>query len=251
MIVQLPPVLLTSSVVVMDHSVALKSAADRVSFTLESVDKWLDIHPDLRLVICDGSGYDFRGHVTSKHPGREVECLNFVNDKGLIKQYGKGYGEGEIIKHALSRSAYLQDSAWFAKCTGKLWVDNFLHCLSEWNNLFMCKAFFSNVFSLKRTRFEYVDTRFYMANKDAYLKYFSNAHLNVGGERGASIEDRFKEVVLQNGLKHILFASPPAISGVGGEAGKYYNNSAIRQAKEKLRSRLVSMNPLFRDLYHV
>ncbi len=234
----------------MDHSVTLKDPGQRVNYTLDSIDKWLNVSADMRLVICDGSGYDFSEIVKNRFPGRSIECLFFENDKQLVALHGKGYGEGEIIKYALRHSLFLKGADWFAKCTGKLWVDNFPECLKEWNGFFLCKAYFANVFSFKKTEFEYIDTRFYLADKEVYLQYFSQAHLKVGGSYGTSLEDNFKEIVLQNDLKHVLFRSPPVISGMGGGSGKYYRTHLVRRLKESLRSKLVQSNPSFGGMFN-
>jgi hypothetical protein len=234
----------------MDHSVTLKDTDQRVRYTLESIEKWLNLGNDLRLVICDGSGYDFSAILKGRFPARPIECLSFENDKRLVEQHGKGYGEGEIIKYALQHSTLLRRSTWFAKCTAKLWVDNFFECLEEWNRIFLCKAFFSNVFSFKKTKFEYIDTRFYLSDKDVYFKYFSDTHLKVGGVYGTSIEDNFKAIVLENCLQHLLFRSTPVIRGVGGASGKYYRNNRIRRMKEILRSKIVQYNPEFSGLFN-
>ena len=248
---RLAPLLLTSSAIAMDQTVTLKDPEKRIHHTLESIGKWIGICPQIRMVLCDGSGYDFSGIVQRHFPQSRIECLFFENNKELVELYGKGYGEGEIIKYALRHSVFLQEADWFAKCTGKLWVDNFKSCLEEWNDLFLCKAFFANVFSLKKTNFEYIDTRFYLVKKNFYLKYFAETHLKVGGPYGTSIEQNFKAIVLENKLKRILFKSPPVIRGVGGGSGQYYRNKPIRRLKESLRSKIVQSNSSFRDLFNL
>ena len=246
----LPPILLTSSAIAMDHSVTLKDPEQRIHYTLESIEKWMKLGADIRLVVCDGSSYDFSRIVRERFPKRSIECLFFENDKQLVERHGKGYGEGEIIKFALLNSAFLKDADWFAKCTAKLWVDNFLSCVKEWNGSFLCKAYFANVFSFKKTRFEYIDTRFYLVEKNIYMKYFYETHLKVGGSNGTSIEDNFKEIVLQNRLTRVFFRSPPIVRGMGGGSGKYYRNNFIRRLKESLRSRIVQSNPSFRGMFN-
>ncbi len=246
----IPPILLTSSVIAMDHSVTLKDPQQRINYTLESIEKWLNLGQDIRLVVCDGSGYDFSRIVNERFPERPIECLFFENDKQLVARHLRGYGEGEIVKFALLNSVFLRDADWFAKCTAKLWVDNFLSCVEEWNGSFLCKAYFSNVYSFRKTRFEYIDTRFYLVKKQVYLKYFLESHLDVGGSNGTTIEDNFKEVVVRNRLTNFLFNSPPVIRGMGGGSGKYYRNNFIRRLKESLRSRIVQSNPSFRDMFN-
>jgi GH43 family beta-xylosidase len=172
-----------------------------------------------------------------------------MNDASLIEKHGKGYGEGEIIRYALANSVFLRESEWFVKCTAKLWVDNFLTCLKEWNGQFVCKAFFADVFSLKATSLEYVDTRFYMVTKDFYVQNFSNLYVHLGLNDGSSIEGEFLKKLLELNIKGYLFRTTPVISGVGGGSGQYYNTSSLRRMKEVVRSKLVSRSLKFQDLF--
>lgn len=233
----------------MDPSVALKSQESRIFYTLESIGKWGQISPTNKFVICDGSGFDFAPLIREHYPNLSIECIFFMNDPSLIEKHGKGFGEGEIIRYALMNSIFLKESDWFAKCTAKLWVDNFLACAKEWNEQFLCKAFFANTFSFKPTSLEYVDTRFYMITKDFYLRNFSNIYINLGLDDGSSIEGEFLKKLQELNLKNFLFRTSPVISGVGGGSGRYYNTSFLRRVKEVIRSKLVSRNSKFRDLF--
>ena len=246
----LPPVLLTSCVYISDHAVKLTDPTDRINYTLESIEKWLRIAPEIRLVICDNSGFNFSPTVKDKFPHADIECLHFVADKNLVQYHGKGYGEGEIIKYALQESNYLKQADFFAKCTAKLWVENFKECIDEWNGNFLCRGTFSNVFSFKKTCWVHVDTRFYLVSKGFYSKYLLTAHLNLGGTTGMSIEDSFRDVILLNKMKSVIFNTPPVIGGVGGGTGKYFNTKLSKKIKEKLRSSLVQLNLSFRDLFN-
>jgi len=150
----------------------------------------------------------------------------------------------EVVAKAVEEQPIIQVG------TAKLWVENFLECLNEWNGNFLCNVTFSNVFSIKKTYLNHIDTRFYLASKDFYAEYLATAHLNLGGTTGMSIEDSFREVILLNKMKGVIFNTPPVIGGVGGGTGKYYNTKPSKIIKEKLRSKLVKLNPSFRDLFN-
>lgn len=246
----LPPILLTSSVIAMDQTVHLKDEKLRIFHTLESIKKWLDISPKNKYVLCDGSGFDFSLLVAKNFPGANIECIFFNNDPALIEIHGKGFGEGEIIRYALAHSNTLDESQWFAKCTAKLWVDNFLECTKEWNKRFLCQVFFSNVFSFKKSRLEYIDTRFYLADKNFYEAHLSQAHIDIGGASGESIEDRFLEIAARENLNGFIFKNPPVVCGVGGGSGRYYKDSRIRRVKERIRSWIISRNAKFAPLFN-
>ncbi len=245
------PVLLTTCIVPDDSDVLLKAPEQRLFHTLESVGKWLAYQDLVQLVICDGSGYDFSEVLAQQFPGADIELLAFKNNKDMVLRHGKGYGEGEIIKYALQHSRRIAAAGQFAKCTGKLWVDNFRDCIREWRGPFLGKAHFEQVFSLRPTTLAYMDTRFYVSQVAFYQRYFADAHVGIGGPHGISIEDSFKNIVVEQGLQHILFATPPVICGVGGGSGSYYKNNLKRRIKDRIRARLVMANPQHRSLFAV
>lgn len=245
-----PPILLTSSVIAMDTTVLLKDQDLRIYHTIESLKRWGELAPNAKFVICDGSGFDFTDLIKEKLPALDIECLSFLNDAEQVKLRGKGFGEGEIIRYALNHSPSLKGAGWFAKCTAKLWVDNFQDCIKEWNGRFLCKAYFSNVFSFKKTTLEYIDTRFYLADKSFYATHFSDAHLYLMIDSGVGIEEKFLEVVNIKDFKKILFKTSPVVSGVGGGSGRYYNTSMMRRLKEVLRLKLVYLSSKYQALFN-
>lgn len=245
----LPPILLTSCIYISDHAVKLPDPEPRIKYTLESIAKWLQMFPSIRLVVCDNSGFDFT-ELTQKHfANAAIECLHFKADTQKVSYHGKGYGEGEIIRYALENSSILTESTCFAKCTAKLWVENYLECLSQWNGRFVCRLTFKNIFSLKRSCIEHIDTRFYLVDKDFYNKYLLCAHTNLGGNTGVSIEDRYLQIIQENNILNVAFKIPPIVGGVGGGIGKHYNISKSKQLKEKLRYWLASRLPQYSQLF--
>lgn len=245
-----PPILLTSCVIVADPSASLRDENARIGFTVESIEKWLAISPDVCLVICDGSNFDFSRIVHEKFPKANIECLFFENNKEMVRLYGKGYGEGEIVNYALVNSASIKKSDFFAKCTSKLWVENFFECLECWNGTFLCKGFFDHVFSFKKTQFSYIDTRFYFANKSFYQKYLASTYLDVRGNQGHSIEHCFRDVILKEKFKNVLFDVQPVICGVGGGSGTYYKNNLRRKIKEAIRLSMLKRSKSFGFLFN-
>jgi hypothetical protein len=243
-----PPLLLTSSVVPADLSGNLNDPSMRMLHTIESISEWLSIDPHMQIVICDGSGIDFSDTVKINLPSANIECIFFNNDAEQIKIHGKGYGEGEIIRYAMENSRLLKKSEVFIKCTAKLWVENFNQCLLQWNEQFICNAYFANVFSYKKIALKFIDTRFYISRKDFYLNHFSSAH-NQLGNADQSIEDAFLEVISSKKIKHIFFRTPPVICGVGGGSGKYYKSGVIRVLKDRMRNLIVRSTSQFKDLF--
>lgn len=246
------PILLTSSVVAHDTSVRLKDTDERTRLALESVAEWLKMEPAQTLVLCDGSGFDFTDAVQRQFPGARIECLQFENNQEMISQFSRGYGEGEIVRHAVKHSHLIAEADCFAKCTSKLWVENFHRCTEEWNGRFVGKGVFMNAFTpLRKTEFAYIDTRFYIASVGFYQQHFEEAHKRIGMREGKafSLEDSFHEIALEQGLQGILLRRAPVICGVGGGTGVYYRNTSLRRFKEDLRLQVVSRHPRLRSLF--
>ena len=250
------PVLVTSSVVAHDASVRLRDTDERLRLAMESVAEWLKIEPRQPLVLCDGSSFNFTKLVQKAFPKARIECLPFENPQELVRQFGRGYGEGEIVRYALHHSHFISEANCFAKCSSKLWVKNFHECMQWWNGDFLCKGVFLEVFSpLKKTKLHHIDTRFYVASKSFYELHLMDAHQKINVEAGYGLEECFRDVLMQSSIRGVLIPVPPLIQGVGGGTAKYYQNSTRRVLKERLRIALVRSRseflPLFADGNHV
>ncbi|ARV17459.1 hypothetical protein AEP_00499 [Curvibacter sp. AEP1-3] len=244
------PILLTSSVVAHDKEVRLQDPTERARLAMESVQQWRAIAPHNPLVLCDGSGFDFQPMVAKLVSNGPVECLHFQNNVELVQKHGRGFGEGEIVRHAVEHSTLIKSAGCFAKCTSKLWVENFSTCMQSWNGLLLMKGVFDHVFTpRKTTTLAYIDTRFYAMDVRTYQQHFQQAHELIRVQEGYGLEESFRDIFLSKQLKHCLMSPPPVISGVGGGTGAYYKNTKLRQLKEKWRYQLVKCNPLFRNWF--
>ncbi len=248
-----PVVLMTSCVIIADGDAVLRAPEKRIHHTLEAIEHWIELAPDLPIVICDGSNFDFSPLLAERFPGHAFECLFFQNNAELVKKQGKGYGEGEIIAYALEHSRLLQTSSYFIKCTAKLWVENIQACLRSSiarQCPFQAKAHFKHVFSLfKKTTLDFIDTRFYFCEKNFYHTYFSSAYRLVGLSDQRSIEHVFRDIILEKELPEVLLAINPVICGVGGGHGSYYKNNLKRRLKDRLRLLVVRMTTRFQFLF--
>jgi len=245
-----PPVLLTSSVIAHDTEVALKDTDERLRLTLDCVGEWLRIDSSLQIVICDGSGFDFSALIRRRFPQASVECLFFNNDIDAVQRLGRGYGEGQIVRHAVEHSRCIAQAQCFAKCTAKLWVENFHACVAQWNGRLCLKGVFLDVFSpFKPTTLAYIDTRFYIAQLQVYRDLLMDVHARIDKDRGYGLEESFRDAVRSAALTGVLWRTPPVIAGVGGGIGVSYRNPVRRIVKERLRSLLVQRHPAFSSLF--
>jgi hypothetical protein len=244
------PVLLTSSVIAHDTSVKLIDSEKRTMLALESIKEWLAIDPCMQIILCDGSGFDFSPLIKRIFPDSLIECIFFENDKNMVMKYGRGFGEGEIVKYALTHSEFISKAGCFAKCTSKLWVKNYHECLLEWNGNLLFKGVFINTFSLfQPVKLKYIDTRFYIINTIVYKKFFESIHSNINTDIGYGLEECFHDSIKKNNIKACLFKNPPIICGVGGGTGVSYKTSFKRMVKEKLKIKLARKNKEFDHLF--
>lgn len=244
------PILLTSSIIAHDRGVKLQDEESRLYHVLNSVEKWLRINPSLSIVICDGSYYDMNNILNRRFPHSKIEYLRFKNDPVKVGLFGRGYGEGEIIRYAINHSELIKNAGGFSKCTAKLWVDNYWNCLHNWNEKFLCKGVFLDAFSpFKPTLFHHIDTRFYIVNTSFYRDYFIDAHYDINVESGHGLEECFRDIWLNKDIKHAMFLTYPVIQGVGGGTGMYYSNRALRIWKERLRLRFIQKDKKFSHFF--
>jgi len=245
------PILLTSSIVAHDQSVVLKSSEARLGLVIKSIEQWLKVDPQQRLVLCDGSNFDISKIVGIKFPGARIESLTFENDKNLVMLYGRGYGEGEIVRYALKNSRFIAQSGCFAKCTSKLWVKNFKSCVSSWTGEALFKGVFQDELNpFTSTKFIYIDTRFYVVNVPFYEQFFLDAHKRINKKQGIGLENCFHQIFIEQGFSEYLFSTTPIIYGVSGGGGEHYSNPLHRRVKEWLRIHMLKNNPKFCKLFN-
>ncbi len=244
------PILITSSITPHDPGVQLSDPQQRLFHAMESIAQWVRVAPGSRLILCDGSNFDFRPIVEEKFPHMEIECLSFENNHAKILTHGRGYGEGEIIKFALEHSVFLRSTAAFAKCSSKLWVENYPECLRHFQGNCLFSGVFKNTFSiLKSVEMIQVDTRFYIVRNDFYRNNLIDAHHEISLATGFGLEDSFHRALIDSKQEGYLFTTPPVIMGVGGGTGKYYKAGRMRLWKERIRLMKVKKSKNFHRLF--
>lgn len=244
------PILLTSSVIAHDTQVKLLDPSLRLQHTIESIKKWIEITPESPIVVCDGSGYDFSALLTEKFPDHPIEFLSFNNDEALVKEFGRGYGEGEIVKYAINNSRVINRLGCFAKCTAKLWVENYSECLKYWNKIFICKGVFKNTLSpFKKTEMHYIDTRFYICDLNFYKSTFIDCHRKIEKKIGRGLEECFQEESINSKISRFIMPIYPIINGIGGGTATHYQTKKIRKIKEDIKIFFAKRNKSLTSLF--
>lgn len=227
-----PPLLLTSAIHVSAPLTALTDTALRLEAHLDSLRKWSRTANVREIVICDGSGFDIEPHLASirrESPDVVIEALSFQNDRDMVARRGKGYGEGEIVAHALKESRLLRDRPAFAKCTGKLWLENFDRCLRGWNG----QAGF-NLWG--RTRIDSIDTRFYLVARSLFDSHLRDRYRDVDDLAGYYLEHSYRDGLSELSPRSYVMWPAPHLQGVSGSSGRGLPRQGAGRIKNDLRN---------------
>jgi len=216
------PILITCAIKVNAPYTQLSNAQERLELLISSIIQWNNINGVKRLVICDGSGYDLTEHIVGLNLNNiEYEILNFTNDIEDVKKFGKGYGEGQIVEYAIKNSKFIKESSHFAKCTGKLWVDNYIDCLNNYNG---------NYFFDYHGRFSpiSIDTRFYIINKEYFINNIMNLYKCVDDKNFIYLENAYLLFFKRLKIANFISYPVPLIRGVSGSTGLPHKVDKIR-----------------------
>ncbi|CAM8393037.1 hypothetical protein MCEET85_00910 [Candidatus Methylopumilus planktonicus] len=254
-----PPILITSSVKVSTPVTKLRNQEERINLTIKALGKWVQSDNNFKIIVCDGSGVDFSKQIYLKYPDANIEFLTFKNNSLLVRKYGSGYGEGEIINYALLHSQLLQKEPSFVKCTSKLYVENFREILNCYNGELICQCTFSNVrilrsffntYAKEKIKLLSIDTRFYIINKKIYLNFFSQAYIKVRHSKTYYLEHSFLDAAIKSNLRHFISDFAFKITGVSGTLHKEYRKiGLLRFLKIKMNFSLIKSVKKFEKLF--
>lgn len=192
---------------------------------------WLRNPVVSRMVLCENSDDHLLGvmleEVAAKNC-KKFEYLHFNGDSRAAFMLGKGFGEGEIIKHAIQHSSLINDLEYgFYKITGRLTVANF-------DDIDRRIDATSNVFRLMSTRLRsalMVDTRFFYVQTKFYVDNLLNTFMNVDDRNGVFLEHVFYHELARNpevsGMPRY-----PLLQGRSATTGKDYASSRWMVARD-------------------
>lgn len=199
---------------------------ERLAQYIDSIRFFVDSAAFEKIIFCDNSAYEsdelmeLIGYAADKKVS--LELLAFSGNSDMVRLYGKGYGEGEIMKYIFENSDILKkedEADLFVKVTGRLKVDNILKISKSLKK----KICYINV--PNKTRRDIFDTRVYAMPISLYRQYFMEAYKEVRDGDGIFYENVFKKIISENNLSHRNFSSYPRIVGISGTKGIKYSYS--------------------------
>lgn len=206
---------------------------ERLSQYLNSIEYAITHYKTIsEIVFCENTDYkhDYSNlKEKALRNNKKLEIISFIGDYSGIQQKGKGYGEGEIIKHALNNSEILQKCEVFFKLTGRLIVKNMDKIVAATSS---ANSFIYYPKTIYQMPVDHVETYFYKVKKDLYIKYLINAHLEVEETKFRFLEHIFYDRL--SALDLHSFKIAPLISGFSGTSGEPYESGTKAAILEKI-----------------
>jgi hypothetical protein len=202
----------------------LTDPLEREKQYLDSISFFIRETPLLKIIVCDNSGFQYPASLyeLARAHTKEIELLSFQGNKELVTNYGKGYGEGEIMQFVLSNSSLIKTADGFLKVTGRLKLLNaekLLKKCNEQENYFMPVSLLRPRFMVPAAARHCVDTRVYYTTREFFSNVLLNAHLEVRDKNTFFLEHAYYRAIAASGIKVKCFPVAPEISGMSGSNG--------------------------------
>ena len=194
------------------------------------------------IILCDNTGpqYSFSGiaELADQHH-KQLEILTFVGCHDRTLSQGKGYGEGEIMKHVMGHSRFLLEGTAFYKVTGRIFVENFdaLHDahadqsvvfglwphMAPWKKALLSAAGKSAPLAscLPVIRKVSLPTTFYKCTRHYYKDNLIDRFRQVDDSNGYFLEHALMRPLFKNGFE--VFSTQPCLVGVSASKGTPYS----------------------------
>lgn len=221
--------IITSTVNVNSGLTVLVDPQIRLQQYIESILFYLNSSKVDKIIVCDNSGFNYSNiriiDETASRNNKKIEFLSFKGNTNMIREFGKGFGEGEIISYAFNHSKLMvQDEASFIKVTGRLRILNLDKILKE---LKQEKNYFNTVNLNPFVNLRKVDTRFYQCTKRNFIDFFIDSYKEVNDHNEFYLEHVYYDKLSKNKIEYSNSKILPNFLGVSGSTGTLYNRSFI------------------------
>jgi hypothetical protein len=225
---------LTSAVNVSAPNTFIIEKNQRVRRVTLAVKMFQNVYPTMRIVVCDGSGYDF-GPDLGANPNLEVLSFNYDANEVILR--GKGFGEGEILRYAILHSIFVGTAESVVKLTGGLFVSNLAACVKDSQDIQFYPKTIGKI-PFFGFRIHQIDTRLLLFSKSAYWSYLSEIHLQVRDRDNYFLEDAYFDAFLSKDLfdKKNIIRRAPKFQGISGSTGYEYGKNRFEFARSIIQN---------------
>ncbi|MFO0358015.1 MAG: hypothetical protein ACK50A_13760 [Sphingobacteriaceae bacterium] len=233
-------ILLTASIDPAVSNTPLTKITDpkiRLAQYTQVIEKLIETGAFSIIIFCENTNYEFNKDVLLNkaiQKGIELEFISFSGDHEKVKQLGKGYGEGEIIKYAIEHSKHLNDEAIFYKLTGRVFIKNIKRIVNKDHKK-------QTIFIRAQRNKRIIDARFFKTSVKFFKEHLMNVFTEVNDLQKHYLEMVYFEKL--NGIGHIdRFSEFPFITGLSGSTGEKYDQSKYEYFKYSLLLRTGFLN---------
>jgi hypothetical protein len=169
-----------------------------------------------KIIVTESSNFKInvdRLKQIGKEYNKEIEYYTFSNSE-KVSQFGKGYGEGEILKHTFANSPSINSCSKFTKMNGKQYVPFYEYFLIDGGNTF---EYFNLHFIANKLA---IDTRFYCIDKEYYLNTLFDSYQECNDYKDNYLEHVFYEKT-KNRVNYFI-PTEPIVLGRQGSIEKNY-----------------------------
>lgn len=206
----------------------LADAAERERDYLECLRFYLAQPRVHDVVFVENSGADLRRfHELPCPPSKRLELVS-LDQNGFPPEFGKGYGEAQLLDAALAASERLQAAPAFMKATGRITVRNIAQLLeavdpSSSGHFDVRDHDWYTRFGLRGSA-HHADTRFFVVERGLFTAHFR--HLHEAHTSGTfSIEARYLAAIRAAQTAGFVvrdrFSVEPVYSGTAGHGKNY------------------------------
>jgi hypothetical protein len=204
---------------------------------VDALGRWIALmnRVSFRILFIENSGTDLRSFRSRIPHIGDLDIIQYTEASDVIAK-GKGNAEGRIIERI---AEYLEESAHsgvVAKCTGRLWVNNFDACVKD---LRRSEPFFR--LTIRRS-LNVADSRFFICDCTTWRKYLRGMDKEVEEPSGVFLEHVLARRALRaigDGVPFRPFPRLPRIQGVSATTGHNYTRGLPylrRELHDRLRS---------------
>jgi hypothetical protein len=220
--------IITSCIYPFSTFVQLKDPEEREALHTIALRRWLNESSFKKIIICDNSDYKYSNSFIEEalSLNKKLEILSFKGDHKKVYDFGKGYGEGELMKYVFENSKLINECKSFVKVTGKLFIENHYPILSNLkgsNFAFSIPIYFIH----SKKVVDLVYTNFYYADIESFKTCLLDAYLGVRDNEGIYLEHIYASSLRNykkknKSLKITVMNPIPLISGKSGTTGDLY-----------------------------
>lgn len=188
----------------------------RLEQYLKSV-KWYLENTEIQIVFVENSGYDISPFFVEAIRLGRLECLAF-DGNNYDRSLGKGYGEAEIIEHAVLYSKFIMKSDAIIKITGRIIIkniDSVIASISSYNCVYT---------DFSRLNNDRLLSVIVVANKEFWGSFVAKKEL-LNDSKEYFFEHLLKDEVgnwIANGRKYKIINRPLLYEGISGSTGISY-----------------------------